>query len=231
MKIAIVVRSYDKDFCWLEWLVRSIGKFVTGYDEAILITPIGHIPSREIQACFDRHIQTKEICTGYLAQQIDKLEAWRYTNCDMLLYCDSDCPFRRPFDARDRVVDGKPLLFRTHYRDIPEPAIKWQEVTRSILGFVPEYEYMRSQPMMHSAEILRRLSVDFPNLRSIAECSEQHLFSEFNVMGAYAAEFHPDAYQFSESPEYACLQYWSWGGMTDEIREELEQTIGHRTDS
>jgi len=226
MKTAIVVRSYINDFCWLEWLVKSLDKFLTGETERVLITPIGQVPSASVLKAFNRHIQTRETCaSGYISQQVDKLESWRYTDCDLIMFWDSDCPLKRPFDVRERIIGGKPLLYRTIYTLIPQYAQKWQAVVKRDLGFAPDFEYMRSQPMFHSVEMLRQLEGTYPHLRKRAESLvEGDLFSEFNLMGAFADRFCPELYHFSEDPHpYICEQFWSWGGITDDVRARLDE--------
>lgn len=232
MQVAIVVRSYVNDFCWLEWLVKSLDKHLTGETERVLITPIGQGPSTSVLDRFSRHVQTRETCAcGYISQQVDKLEAWRYTNCDLVMYWDSDCPLKRPFNVNERIIDGKPLLYRTDYEFIPQAAKHWQATVQRDLGFTPQYEYMRSQPILHSTQMLRRLAMEYPRLRTQAESvGKDEPFSEFNLMGAFAAEFCPELYHFSEDEhEFLCEQFWSWGGMTEDVQGRLRQMFPANT--
>lgn len=196
---------------------------LSGVDERILITPCGHIPSDETLSYFDSHVQTIERTQGYVAQQLDKLNAWQYTDCDYLLYSDSDVMFTSDWDARSRITDGKCLLYRSRYSDIPQWAWHWRDVVEQYIGIRSEWEYMRSHPIVHPRECPERMLAAFPSIVARAERISDRAFSEFNLLGVFAENFLSDRYTFSDAmPDQPCKVYWSHGGLTPEIKAEIE---------
>lgn len=228
MSIALVVRSYQNDFCWLKWSVQCMRKYLTGVDERILITPIGQMPDEQTQTYFDKHAMSDEDsrCQGYIAQQIDKLNAWQHTDCPYLLYIDSDCMFHKPWDARSRIIDGKCLLYRERWETIPVWGHFWRDVISRYTGIESEFEYMRCQPFLHSATTIRSMLDEYPTLFDKARLLTGGEFSEFNLLGAFAAYRTPENYVFSEGPfEDIIRAYWSHGGLTPEIEREIDEKI------
>lgn len=226
MSVALVVRSYDKDFCWLDWSVRCMEKYLTGIDEKILITPRGQRPALETLDYFDKHVFSDEDqrCHGYIAQQIDKLTAWQHTQCEYLYFNDSDCMYKEPFDARSKLIDGRCHLYREKWDTVAEWGHFWRDVIRRYIGIESEYEYMRCQPIVHPVHVIRALLDSHPNLFDEARKLPigNGEFSEFNLVGAFAAEHMPDRYIFSEGPfDSPVKAYWSHGGFTEEIASEI----------
>lgn len=224
MSVALIVRSYNKDFCWLEWAVKCMDKYLTGVDEKILITPTDQVP--QCAGFFDKHAFSQENCHGYIAQQIDKLTAWRHTDCQYLLYVDSDCMFHKPWDARSKIVDGRCLLYRERWETLAPWGHFWRDVIRRYTGLETEFEYMRCQPIMHCASTVREVVEHYPKLFDEARQLTNGEFSEFNIIGTFAAKYTPERYLFSEGPfEDVIRSYWSHGGLTPEIEAEINDKI------
>lgn len=222
MSVALVIRSYLLDFPWLDWSVRSMRKFVTGLDERVLITPHGHLPREETLSYFDKHIQVLETYEGYMHQQTDKLQAWQHTDCDFLLFSDSDCIYNQPFDATSRISDSRAVLYRTLYEQLPPWCHHWRDVVERHLGIRPDHEYMRSQPLMHHRDALQLFCEEHPELLQFCRtCRDRKQFSEFNILGAFAASKCPHLYCFLDEQPHACKQYWSHAGLSPAIEQEI----------
>jgi hypothetical protein len=238
MSTSIFIRSYRGDFQWLRYCLRSIRKFVSGFDEIALVIPTtdrGELPA-DVAAMADRlHLRTEQT-HGYIDQQITKLRAHHYTTSERILFVDSDCVFFQPCTVDDFTRDGKPLLLKTAYEVFRRYEIEtgkrqnvlcWQKITENLIGFPVEFEYMRRIPMMHLAETLACIEAQYPHLMDKARRIRDNSFSEFNIMGAIAEKYLADHYVFSDTeseplpPKY-CEQYWSWGGMSNELKETLE---------
>ena len=107
-----------------------------------------------------------------------------------------------------------------------ENVLNWKKITEGFVGFEVSDEYMRRIPLMHDAKTLREIESRYPKLiRDILKIRDNSL-SEFNIMGAVAAKFLPELYHFQCTeteplPPNYCEQYWSWGGMTNELKETL----------
>lgn len=239
MSTAIFIRSYNKDFEWLSYCVRSIRKFCSGFNEVVLAVPIGHYVqlTDEIKNCVD-HIHPVEPRTsrGYLDQQITKLRAHHYTDADQILYVDSDCLFAAPATPETFMRDGKPLLlktaydvFRSHQQRTGEKqnVLCWQPITEAAIGFPVAYEYMRRLPILHDVRTLLEVETRYPRMIDHIRSIHGNGFSEFNALGAVAERYLSDLYHIQDTeteplPPIVCEQSWSWGGISDEKREHME---------
>lgn len=238
MNTSIFIRSYNKDFEWLFYCVRSIRKFCSGFSEVVLVVPDGQQVqlTEAITSRIDRLHLVKERTRGYLDQQITKLQANRYTDAGQILYVDSDCLFVAPATPETFMRDGRPILPKTRY-DVfrrhqertgeKQDVLCWQEITERAVGFPVEWEYMRRLPMMHSFMLLEEIGAMYPSLPSHICSINGNAFSEFNVMGAVADRYLPDLYHIQDTEadplqESVCEQSWSWGGISEEKRRHME---------
>jgi hypothetical protein len=246
MSTSLFIRSYRGDFEWLRYCVRSIRKFVAGFESLVLVIPDADrdlLPA-DVAALIDRlHFRTEQT-HGYVDQQITKLRAHYYTTSQRILFVDSDCVFLQPCTVDDFTRDGKPLLLKTAYEVfrryeietgnrqdkmavLMRNCLNWKKVTENIVGFPVEFEYMRRVPIMHLKDTLIYIGIQYPNLINEAVRLRDNSFSEFNIMGAIAEKYFADRYVFSDTeteplPPKCCEQYWSWGGISNELKETLE---------
>jgi hypothetical protein len=234
MIIDIFIRTYEKDLRWLDYALASIEKYVTGYRNIIVAIPnkehLNHL-TKEIV------VQVQDMKDGYVGQQYTKLEAWRYTDADVICYWDSDCIAYEPFDVRSQVVDGKIILLRAEYSKIVPPALGgiWKPIVEKITKIRCDWEYMRRVPLFFygstarlTYEYLERIHKKslYKYMNSVA----YRTFSEFNVMGVCAENFDADKYLFidvySDSFEVMPIkQFWSWSGLTEDESNEIKNIL------
>lgn len=225
--ITLFVRSYPNDYKWLEYSVQSMRKHLEAIDYAILCIP-SHVPPPREEVClfFDQIINSPNYLNidGYVAQQLDKLEAWRDVNTDYILYSDSDVLFTGKITKDMLFHDGKPILRMTPYVELGD-TVPWQTIVFNYLGIVSDYEFMRSQPILHRTQTVRDLHHAFPNLITKGLQETNRMFSEFNFLGAFAYAFeHP--YHFTEEiSSLPVKQYWSWSGLTKEEEKEIQMLL------
>ena len=110
--ITLFTRSYSKDFEWLSYSIKSMKKNLLGIDHKVLVVPKDHIPSQDIIDFYDNiHYVTELHNEGYIAQQLDKIRAYEFTDSEYILFSDSDCIYYKLFNpVIDRFLDGKILL-------------------------------------------------------------------------------------------------------------------------
>lgn len=254
----IFIRTYEKDYEWLFWCLKSIAKFCVGFRKIMVVSPHSSPPwltaaiyeefAGKTGMDFQFKMMQDETEDGYLAQQITKMYADVTLDYqpDYILHVDSDVIFTRPTTPQDFFGIAKlPIWYYTPYSAIETP---WQPITEKFMGRRIENEFMRRFPIL----VPRWL---YPRVREF--CNKQHgmiisqyirnqplrAFSEFNVLGAYAWEFHRSMFDFVntitagqrwddaqggmvyEMPEPMAKQYHSWGGITPEIRTEIENTL------
>lgn len=233
MTTDIFIRTYEKDLGWLRYCLRSIAKYVTGYRQIIICIPD---PQRKLLDPWN--LTAEKIVTSpvykedYLGQQISKMEAYKHTDADAIVFVDSDCCFNKPVDFSVELFEGeRPIIYKTLYERVGD-AICWKEITEKTLGISLEYEYMRRLPFIFLSQTLKSASL-YIKLKHNLEVSEYILkqpgrhFSEFNYLGAYADANENELYRFKDTEKEGygddyLKQNWSWGGITPEIKAELE---------
>lgn len=233
MKTAIFIKSYEGDFKWLNYCLLNIQKHVTGVDEVRVVLPSGSSPFIPDIEKIDKDYVTfngvDEEGQGYLFQQYVKLCADQFTTADLIIFVDSDTMIHDAFDPSMMLEDGKIILLKTPYTAIEVP---WKPITEKALGKSIEYEFMRRLPLAFWRETitdcrneLKRIHGDLKNY-----ILNSNGFSEFNALGAYAHIYQPERYKFINTStdtwkELPVKQYWSWGGISENIQEELENSI------
>lgn len=234
----IFIRTYPGDYKWLDYCLKSIAKFCTGFRKVWIITPQCN-PQPEGSLLLKNGsliaVQWKEMQDetqdGYLAQQITKMYADVITGYqpDYILHVDSDVIFTRPTTPVDFLSDGKPIAYYTPYTAIETP---WQPITEKFLNDKVEFEFMRRFPILMPRWI-------YPRIREF--CHKTHgviisdyirmqparAFSEFNAMGAYAYKYHREMFRFINTLEITlpmpqAIQFHSWGGITPEAKNKLD---------
>jgi hypothetical protein len=223
--ISLFVRSYPKDFEWLHHSVRSMRKNLIGISDRVLTVPHGSQIPDDISSFFDRIYYSIETHPGYLAQQIDKVRAYKQCKYTDILFSDSDCIYYAPYDARKMIVDGKITLYKTRYSSLSGDVLTWRPITHVATGILPEWEYMRCFPMMHKSFVCKALD-ESTVYNSYLKILQPNNLSEFNALGIIADTYYSEHYNFIDTdislPTQSTKQYWSWGGITPDIRKELQ---------
>ena len=231
MTTDIFIRTYHKDLEWLGYALKSIHKHVKGYRNIIVTIPVGqgHLLSH---LTVEKVIEVEDMDDGYLGQQLTKMEAWKYTDADCVLYWDSDVIAMEPIDVQaEYFSDGKPILYKTQYSSLE--GCPWQPITEKAMGVHVQWEYMRRMPIVHRTPLLEDACKRFEfahGMSVLSYLSKQpyRSFSEFNFLGAVADLFHVEHYtildtEAVEMPPNKAFQSWSWGGITPEVLEKLKE--------
>ena len=233
MTTDIFIRTYYNDLGWLAYALASIQKHVTGHRNIVITIPKGqehhlaHLTAETV-------IAVEDMEDGYLGQQLTKMEAWRYTDADCILFWDSDVIATEPIDIqREYFKDGKPILYKTKYSSLP--GCPWQGMTEKALDLSLGWEYMRRMPIIHLRGVLES-TVDFieethgVSIRSYLHVQPQRAFSEFNAIGAIAEILHREYYAILDTeaidmPPNKVTQFHSWSGITPEARAAINKAL------
>lgn len=216
--VDVYYKSYAKDFSLLKYSLMSLQKNVIGYNTIYLTIPNTDVDEySKIVFPFvgdNIHISLTEESklNGYLYQQVCKINAWKNSDADFILFSDSDCIFNRTIDLQDYIQGGKPEILYTDYNKV-ENAIIWKDPTEKFLGDPVEFEYMRRNALIYHRSTLENIAKQYPNLKKYIMESEQ--FSEFNAIGAWIAKNEPNKYNLvnTDNWEYTppkAEQLWSW---------------------
>jgi hypothetical protein len=226
MQIDILIRTYPKDYEWLHLALASIQKHVTGYRNIVICTPnkrgLEHLTAETV-------VQVPDLPDGYIGQQLTKLEAWKYTDADAVVFWDSDVIAIEPLDVNEYFENGKPIIWKTRYAEIQCP---WQPITEQAMGYLVEWEYMRRMPLVYNTKTLKNVCMYLEEVHKLPLFTylsrvPYRSFSEFNVMGAFAEVHEPKGYVFKDTngadmPKIKAMQFWSWGGITNDVLAKIK---------
>lgn len=252
MTCSIFIKSWKPDFAFLAYCLRSIHKFASGFEEIVVLIP----DDCDLPLTQERLVKVHEPAsnentmhgTGYVMQQVYKMNADKYCKSDMICFMDSDCVFTKPVTPDDLMVgkslgqmngevlhyNQKPLWLMTPFADILSSDKNLPahfESIKAFSGIPPEFEYMRR----HSQIIPRWAFGCFRDY-----CQQLHGMSfeqwalaqkfrgvtEFNHIGQFLHLNFPNFIHFHDTrfgiPESYVHQNWSWNGLKPEMRAELE---------
>ncbi len=236
MNIDIFIRSYYKDFAWLSYCLRSIERHAIGFRKTIVVVPrssmqravrLAITDATEIRECEDYR-------DDYLGQQVTKVQADKYTDADFICHVDSDCVFRRPVHPEEFFCNQRPVVSMTPYHLFPAEA-GWRRLGEKFMCRDVDYDFMRRQPFVYPRWLYGAMRDHAQRLhgKSLADyitSQPARGFSEYNAFGAFAFYFHRDKFEWSERSvwtpdESICRWFWSWGGISPEVREELDALL------
>lgn len=235
----IFIKSYPKDYEWLEYCLRSIEKFAKGFENVCLVSPESPpLYPRIGKGWFLLYTEKEHGSDGYLSQQVFKLYADKYCAADYILYMDSDTVFTREVTPNTFFSKEKINWMMTPYDRTDAP---WQPVVEKFIGlpFRIEYEFMRRHPTMVPRWLLEstRKYCEIRHgmsLKDYVMSQPNRAFSEFNVLGAIAYYFQRDKFNWINTattaecdwPTLTVKQHFSWDGLSDDTKKDLEAILG-----
>jgi len=245
MKVDIFIKTYSKDFPWLQYCLASIRKFAQGFQRVIIVCDGQDgtmIPYKWLwPQCKVFYVTTPntfpskcEHTPGYVFQQAVKLNWIKYSDADAVLILDSDWMFSTSTCPDDFKIDNE---FYWVYRDWDkaDDAVLWKSPVEIALKQNAEYEAM----VVAGFILTRDATVAFQrhlcalyNAKDIWDCflkiNTKH-YSEFNLFGMFVLHYRDDYkklfnYDTSQLHNTTIRSSWSWGGLTSEeivIRQQI----------
>lgn len=247
MIASIFIKSFSRDFPRLDYAIRSIHKFASGFSEVIIAIPEGE--SYSAPSCHVIQIRGETAGNGYLFQQCVKANVHDLTDADFVLHIDSDTILTKPVTPETFMRDGKPLWLMTPYAHLEAGiaelsranagfhcgVMTWKAITEKFLGQPVEFEFMRRFPMLipRSLHVAAAGFCQVWHHQSLAEyilSQPAKEFSEFNALGALAYYRARDDFSWLDTtkeplPELVALQKWSHDPFTDETKAEFEEIL------
>jgi hypothetical protein len=227
MKTGILIVTHIKDCAWLQYCLRSIKKFATGFAEVMLVVPCDELSHFVAEArtfeCRVAGFDQAPPPYGHLDHQVQKCLADSHlSDCDFILHLDSDCMFIEPVTPDDYFVDGKPVLLLQSYKSLSADVQGWKAVTEKALGIETPFETMRRHPAVHYKTIYQPVreavaaehGMRFRKYVLAQKATFQYGFSEFNTLGAWVVANCPTKYQLIDvgtmpRPKDKLVQFWS----------------------
>lgn len=237
MKKCLFIRSYQGDIQWLKYALQSLHKFASGWDEIVIVVPE---PQKPLFDQLNLTVEKLKTCptypNDYIGQQLTKLQAYNYTDADLITFWDSDVIAHAPTSPADYVKENKPVLYKTHYDHLKtDQGYLWKQRTEQAFGHPVEYEYMRRLPLTYHASTLKDLETYFrathrKNYQQYTESIQGNDFSEFNLVGAYVQRFETHKYHLLDTdhtvlPPLKARQFWSWSKLTPAEETEINTMI------
>ena len=156
MSIDIFIPTYFADFIWLEYCLKSIKKYASGFRNIIVVSDndgniipdniVNIMPIKLFYTPIPKIPTTYSGRPGYLWQQLLKINWVNYTDADAVFILDSDEMLTKPLTPS--LLRDDHGRFRWIYRNWGASnygagsADCWYEPTKSILKIDPKFESM-----------------------------------------------------------------------------------------
>jgi hypothetical protein len=238
--VDIFIKTYHKDFIWLEYLLKSIKKFASGFRRIVIVSDEdGNVIPEDFKDIIDFTVFYVPVPTinnrsiphgiGYIWQQCIKLSWYNYTDANAIVIFDSDEMLTCPTTPDSFKTNGK---FNWYYR-------KWEDAGTAICHKDPVDKFLKMNTRYESMCITgfyftlnaSRALEDHLNkiygtcdILSIINLCKLTTLSEFNIFGnlIYSIQ-HPDYnYVFNTTGAFnqSILKSWSWGGLNEEDKQK-----------
>ena len=236
-KIDIFIKTYEKDFKWLQFCLESINKFVYNINNIIIAIPQydydkfnKNLNIKHLHNISDniKYVITNDYGNTYLYQQYIKMTSYQYSDADLIMFVDSDVIFKEETNIYDLFIDNKPIIYYTPYQHVGI-AICWKQPTSQFIGEEQHYEFMRRNCLIYFRDTISAIHIQYPNLEEIIMGSSIG-FSEFNAIGAWTFRNEKDRYHFINSREVApkpqkYIQFWSPTNINDQDLKEINRIL------
>jgi hypothetical protein len=229
MTTDLVIRTYSGDFDWLNHCLESCKKRAKGFANIKLLVDDRDASLFGYDFPYDVHSTGPTWSDGYIQQMCDKLYADLYSNADYIVHTDSDCVFIRDISPEDLMEDGKPVWLMHPFGSDPNP---WPPIVHKALGFSSPLSFMRRHPFMIPRGIYARFRAWMAerhgtSLANYIKSQPYREFIEYESLGCWCYEFARDEFVWKEQDEFPVFvkQYWSWGGLDEEKREEIKKIL------
>ncbi len=219
MNVAIFIRSYWRDAPWLEYALRSIGKYTRGFAYVMVVVPSrDHAFFAPLQAKYGFRLYEYGVVKGkeMLHSEVMLCRADEICpDADHILLTDSDCVFWEPVTPADYMVKGKPVIlgksFATLAKEVDSPSSQaivrqWLPAARNALGFEPTHETMTRHPAIFHRGLFTpfRAAVEKHTGRAfddyVLSCRNEYpqTFAELTSLGNFALHDFQDQYFFAD---------------------------------
>lgn len=234
MNHAIFIRSYARDFAFLDLLLKSLVKYATGFDE--IVVHVDDAERREATRMVAGRARVTSsmplLARGYLNQQAIKHSADQFTAAQFITPIDSDCCATGPINPEHFQAHGLPQILVTPFDHLGNH-VPWRPATEKAMQRPCEFETMRGMRLQTCRDTLRECREWMERVHRMPLASfidRTPNYSEFNVIFNWALRFHRDRYSWLHTekeplPYHNLRQFFSGNGVTPEIRAEIDRYL------
>lgn len=248
--VDIFIKTYHKDFIWLEYCLRSIKKFASGFRDVVIVSDDdGNMIPANIAEIIPLKIHYVPLPSktptesdhglGYSWQQYIKLSWYDYTDADAVLHIDSDRMFTNYVTPETFKLNGK---YTWYYRDWDKAGdgICHKSHTDKILKvdtkfdamITPTFIFIKSTSIALKNHLISAHSngdVSIKTIWDVIVLLNMKTLSEFNIFGSFL--YHYDRSEYCKLINDKTSNYqpiigsWSWGGLKEQDKERREKIL------
>lgn len=243
--VDIFIKTYYKDFKWLEYCIKSIKKFCKGFRDVVIVSDDdGNKIPENIKNIMPLKIFYEKVPTnidfmdkvGYNWQQYIKLNWIKYTDADVVFIFDSDYMITHDITPNDFKINDKYYWIYRMWNTAGD-AQCWKESTDKILGLNTINESMAAPCSVFTRNTTNKFHEFINNKYKTNDFWEMitkekiDKFSEFNIYGNYIFHLFDEDYEkvmLDESkhlPNHRIIQSWSWGGLNEKEKKKREEIL------
>lgn len=216
----IVIVSFLPDLEWIDFSLRSMAKYATGFSGVTIIVPwddLGSfLPFESMRTKDGAPVRVKKYVDvqgkGMLMHEVMICSADLYCpEADFIMHMDSDCLFHEAVTPDDYMNNGKPDLLMVRYSSFPagRAEYRWQKNVMRALGYSSDhviFETMQRHPAVHVRKLYTAMRARVEEVHRCPfnqfvieqENSWPQGFAEFPTLGAYAYWKFTEEYNFIE---------------------------------
>jgi hypothetical protein len=260
MNFTIVYKTYATDFAWLEYSLKTLKKFTSGFDRILIYCHdtdckdlLAMLIVWNLESDCDVIPIQYNYC-GYIKQMVTKAMCFQDVTTSHVVILDSDVVFTNGVDFRSLINESGKIPWRIiEKHDEPQSVwTVWKKAYEDMTKTPQDVHFMENHfPFVFTAGSLRDAHNKFIELHGLTyeefclkRCNQLNLapdtptlphfgtlatvFEEFEWLGFYCRAWS-DHYEFyrgeHRSIRNSTKQYWSHGGITPEIKAELNALL------
>lgn len=243
----VLIRSHHKDFEWLVFALRSIAKYFTGFQGTTIVFPNNEIERfKPLRDQFDVRLHGFDQVEGkghlHGMAMMASADEFLPSGTRYVLTTDSDGIFKMPCSPEHFAFADKPYWIARSWESLTDATTKvtsdcaqWRGPTDEQLGFASEIYAMCVNCQLMPVDLLGSYRGHLerhhhrPFFKYMTEGRNEFPPNrmDFTALGAFFHKFHRDRFHFFDVmkppfPGDRKKSYWSWGGITPDIRAEIE---------
>lgn len=164
----IIIVTFARDFVYLEYCLKSIDKFASGFELVTILIPqndmpmlMGLFPRWDIKSTIRIKTMDEWPGAGFLHHEymVMTTDQWRCGKSQFTCHIDSDCIFIEPVTPEYYLQDGKPILRYEEFDTLcaRHPSHRqWEDCTAQCLPYDFLYETMRTHPEVYHIDTYAR---------------------------------------------------------------------------